>query len=372
MSGPETEPGWQPDWPEILINGRFLGQPVTGVQRYARETLAALDAVLDAHDGAGARWTVLVPRGTHAPPFRHLAVETVGRVQGHLWEQTALAWRARGRLLFSFGSTGPALKRRQIITVHDAAVVRMPQAFRRDFVHWYRWLIRTIGARAPRTMAVSEFSASEAASCFGVPTERLRVTTEGWQHLDALAADHGILDRHALRGRPFVLAVSSPTPNKNFVAIAQALALLGTDAPRCVVVGASDLAVFRGAAVDSDNLLHVGRVSDAELKSLYLHASCFVFPSFYEGFGIPPLEAMACGCPVLASTAPAVREVCGAAALYFDPAHPEELAEGLRRLASDAALRATMRIDGLARARHFSWHESALLNLAAIREVMAT
>jgi len=359
----------RPD-PQVFINGRFLGQRVTGVQRYARETLDALDRLLAADSGAGMRWTVLVPRGTPLPAFRHLAVETLGRLQGHLWEQIELAWRAREGLLFSFGFTGPLFKRRQIITVHDAAVVRMPQTFNAGFRHGYQRLVRRITARAPRTMTVSQFSASEAIECFSAPAERLRVTTEGWQHLLRVEPDPSLLDHHGLRGRPYALAVSSPTPNKNFAAIERAVALLGADAPCCVVVGAADATVFRAGAANEAALLRVGYVSDAQLKALYAHAACFVFPSFYEGFGIPPLEAMACGCPVIASTAPAVREVCGDAALYFDPARPEQLADRLRELFADAALGERLRAAGTRRLGFFSWDRSAALNLAAIREVV--
>lgn len=356
--------------PEVLVNGRFYGQRVTGVQRYARETLASLDELLAAGEPSGARWTVVAPRGTPLPAFAHLRVEHVGRLQGHLWEQLDLPWRAGRSLLLSFGFTGPLLKRRQIITVHDAAVVRMPQAYTRAFRHAYRRLVGHIGQRAPRTLAVSRFGAGEASECFGVPPERLRVTTEGWQHLQRVTADDAILDRHALRGRPFALAVSSPTPNKNFAAIATALGRLGPDAPCCVVVGAADGAVFRTAEPAGDALVRVGYVSDAELKALYQHASCFVFPSFYEGFGIPPLEAMSCGCPVIASTAPAVQEVCGPAALYFNPARPDQLADRLRELFDDPALQASLREAGHERVQHFSWTQAARLNLAAVREVL--
>jgi glycosyltransferase involved in cell wall biosynthesis len=234
-------------------------------------------------------------------------------------------------------------------------------------------LVSAIAARAPRSLAVSHFSAREAAECFGAPAERLRITTEGWQHLQRVSADERVLDRHGLRGVPFALAVSSPTPSKNFAAIASAVELLGADAPRCVVVGAADDAVFRSADQGDDRadpLLRVGYVSDAELKALYQHAACFVFPSFYEGFGIPPLEAMACGCPVLASTAPAVREVCGDAAAYFDPARPNQLAERLRAVLADPALRDDMRRAGLERVTAYSWQRAASLSLSAIREVI--
>ena len=357
--------------PQVFINGRFLGQRVTGVQRYARETLHALDELLAACGGAGLRWTVLVPRGTPQPVFRHLLVETCGRLQGHLWEQLELPWRARAGLLFSFGLTGPLLKRRQIITVHDAAVVRMPATFNATFRHAYRCLVRIIAGRAPRTMTVSQFSAAEAIECFRAPAERVRVATEGWQHLERITSDVAVLDDLGLRQRRYALAVGSPTPSKNFAAIERAIVLLGADAPCCVVVGETDSAVFQDdAARGAGDLLRIGYVSDAQLKALYEHAECFVFPSFYEGFGIPPLEAMACGCPVIASTAPAVREVCGDAALYFDPARPEQLADALRGLFADAAQRARLRKTGTQRLRHYSWDASAKLNLAAIREVM--
>jgi glycosyltransferase involved in cell wall biosynthesis len=356
--------------PQVFINGRFLSQRVTGVQRCARETLRCLDELLADSGGHAARFTVLVPPGTEAPALKHLSVEATGRLRGHLWEQIDLPWRARGHLLFSFGLTGPLIKRRQVITVHDASVVRVPQAFRPAFRLWYRWLVRHVARRAPLTMAVSRFSAAEAQECFGVPPQRLRLSTEGWQHLTRIASDDSVLERHGLTGKRYALAVSSPTPNKNFAVIARALKMLGASAPCCVVVGAADAAVFNGAAQDDEGLVRVGYVSDAQLKALYEHATCFVFPSFYEGFGIPALEAMACGCPVIASTAPALRELCGSAALYFNPTQPAELAQALRTLFADAALRERMTRSGFARTQLYSWRRAAAHNLAAMRELL--
>jgi glycosyltransferase involved in cell wall biosynthesis len=358
--------------PEVLINGRFLRQRITGVQRYARETLLALDDLLAGGAGAGLRWTVVVPRGTAPPSLRHIVVETLGRLQGHWWEQIELAWRARAGLLVSFGFTGPWFTRRQIVTVHDAAVVRWPHSFSAAFAHGYRSLVRRIAARAPRTMTVSQFSAAEAVECFRAPRERVRVTCEGWQHLLRVAADDAILDRHGLRHQRFVLAVSSPTPAKNFAVIAEALAALGAQAPCCVIAGAADASVFRQVNVAAATLHWVGYVSDAELKALYQHAACFVFPSLYEGFGIPPLEAMACGCPVIASAVPAVREVCADAAAYFDPTRGDELAERLRMLLADEAQRQRLREAGRRRLARYSWQAAAERNLAAIREVVQT
>ena len=357
---------------QVFINGRFLGQRITGVQRYGHEVLKALAALVAAHEVTDVQFTVLVPPGTPAQPALGLPLRTVGRLRGHLWEQLELPWYSRGGLLVGLGFTGPLFKRQQIITAHDAAVHRMPEAYHPLFRVWYRLVVGRISRRSAITLAVSGFAAREATACFATPPERLRVVTEGWQHMDAIQADPAILDRVGLRGRPFVLGVSSPTPNKNFSALLQALQLMGADAPLCVVAGAAQAKVFRAAHDGAGNaqLRRVGYVSDGELKALYQHATCFVFPSFYEGFGIPPLEAMAQGCPVIASTAEAVQEVCADAALYFDPHQPAELAGRLRELLASAPLRSRLRSAGLLRAAGYSWAAAARLNLAAIREAV--
>jgi len=358
--------------PNVFINGRFFSQRITGVQRYARETILCLDELLANGEQENGRWRLLVPRGTPTPTFRHIFVEPVGRLRGHLWEQLELPWRSRNGLLFSFGLTGPLAHGRQIITVHDAAIMRIPEAYGWRFRLWHRFLVRRLVSRVPWTIAVSRFSAAEVVECYGAPAECVRVATEGWQHLDRVKPDESILDRYGLRGEPFALAVSSPTPNKNFSAIAQAIRILGNSAPLCVVAGVADPSIFRAAGIGSDSMVRLGYVSDEALKALYQRASCFIFPSFYEGFGIPPLEAMSCGCPVLASTAPAVREVCDDVPLYFDPRRPEELALRIREVFADPALRARMSSNGLERARLYSWMESARLNLQVIREALCS
>lgn len=352
----------------LFINGRFLTQGVTGIQRYARETLACMDEQLGsqgghAHFGAV---TVLAPRGTDNPGLRHIRFKIVGHLSGHAWEQTELAWHARKGMLFTFGFTGPLLHRFQVTTVHDAGVVRVPEAYTAKFRLWYTFLVRSLVKHAPLTIAVSQFSKREAVACFGARSERVVVTTEGWQHLNAIQPDEAILDKHQLRNKPFVLAVSSANPNKNFGAIVKALNLLGESAPRCVVAGATNSAVFQQTNEKSERMVKLGYVSDGELKALYQHASCFVFPSFYEGFGIPPLEAMSSGCPVIASTAEAVTEVCEDAALYFDPCRPEQLAQRLTEFFNDPDQGPILARAGRARAANYAWERAATLHLDAL------
>lgn len=358
----------------VYINGRFLTQGITGVQRYARETLMAMDRLLAASGGTAEMpgITILAPRGAQCPALQCIRFREVGRLSGHAWEQVDLAWHARDGLLFTFGFTGPLLHRRQITTVHDAAVVRVPEAYTPRFRAWYKLMVRWHVRRSPATAVVSEFSRGEAVACFGAPDSRLHLTTEGWQHMQDIPADTAILDRHDLRERPFLLAVSSANPSKNFPAIVRALELLGDAAPPCVIAGASHAGVFRQAdGATSDRMIRVGYVSDGELKALYQHAACFVFPSLYEGFGIPPLEAMSCGCPVIASTAPAVKEVCGDAALYFDPHRPDELALAIARFFREPELGQALKVAARQRVQRYSWDEGARLNLAMLTRAAA-
>jgi glycosyltransferase involved in cell wall biosynthesis len=117
--------------------------------------------------------------------------------------------------------------------------------------------------------------------------------------------------------------------------------------------------VFQDACVLPATVKQIGYVSDQELRALYESAGCFVFPSFYEGFGLPPLEAMCCGCPVVASRAASLPEICGEAAIYFDPKSPEDIAEKIDKVMSNARLRAEMGNDGKRRATAFSWESCA-------------
>jgi len=164
-----------------------------------------------------------------------------------------------------------------------------------------------------------------------------------------------VLHRHELPHERFVLAVSSTNPNKNFGAVVKALEMLGDAAPPCIIVGGSGQKHFAAVKLDPARVTHLGYVSDAELLALYGRALCLVFPSFYEGFGLPPLEAMANGCPVIVSGTSSMPEVAGPVAEYCDPAHPDSLARAIGKVATSPARRAEMILGGLTRARRFSW-----------------
>jgi len=349
---------------EIFVNGRFLTQRTTGVQRYALETLLALDALLASGEAPQLKFTLLAPRGTQAPPLEHIQFRCAGTFSGNAWEQLSLPLLTRGSWLLSFGPTGPIAKKHQVVTMHDAAVYAVPRAFSWKFRAWYKALLPLLAHRIPLVMTVSEFSKSELARHCRIASERLRVAGGAWQHVRRLSSDASILEEHGLRPNGYVLAVSSVTPHKNFGVIVDAITRLAEIDVSVAVAGAVNHEVFGRTDLRSRKAVKLlGYVDDQQLRALYEGAAAFVYPSLYEGFGLPPLEAMALGCPVIASNAASIPEICGDAVLYFPPRDADALARAIERVVVDGRLRSELIAKGRARIQHFSWTACARQHL---------
>ncbi|MBR0657401.1 glycosyltransferase family 4 protein [Plastoroseomonas arctica] len=350
----------------LVINGRFLTQPVTGVQRFATEILNGLDQLAAA--GAIRIGDILTPR-SDAPPQRpgHLGLRATGRLRGNAWEQVELAPAADGAMILNLGNTGPLRAgRRQIVVIHDAGAFDTPESYSLPFRLWYRSLHRGLALLGARIVTVSAFSRTRLAERLRIPAERIAVMGEGADHMLRAPADPAALDRHGLRPGGYALAVGSRAQHKNLGALSASAQLLAARGMTLAIVGSLDASVFRQGADGVDfPALALGRVSDAELRALYESAACLLFPSRYEGYGLPPVEAMACGCPVLAAPGHAVEEICGDAALYADCATPAGPAAALARLLDETGLAADLRARGLQRAQPLRW-ENAAAGLAAI------
>ena len=322
----------------IFINGRFLDQALTGVQRFAGEITACIPQA-----------TVLRPQGSR---------------RGQAWEQIDLAPAARAGLLLNLGNTAPLWRRgRQAVVIHDAGVFDTPESYSRLFRLWYRTLHHGLARNGTRLLTVSEFSRGRLAHHLGVDPARIGVMAEGGEHILREPAALEVLARNGLEPRRYALAVGTSAAHKNLAALQGAVALLEQHGMTLALAGARDAAVFQSTGATTARAL--GRVSDAELRALYEHALCLVFPSRYEGFGLPPLEAMWCGCPVIAGRAGAVPEVCGDAALWFEPGDPAGLAVALGEVIGGAG--PALAQAGRARAQLYSWPAAAarLLELAA-------
>jgi glycosyltransferase involved in cell wall biosynthesis len=353
----------------LLLNGRFLTQAMTGVQRFATEITRAADALAMA--GAWPPTRVLVPPGTALPGYAALKLAPVGRGGGQLWEQRDLPRAVRDGMLLNLGNTAPLRVpgAQQAVVIHDAGVFDTPESYSLPFRAWYRLLHHGLARRGARLLTVSAFSQARIAQRLGIPPHRIGVVPEGAEHALRVPADAGVLARHGLAPGRFALVVGTAAAHKNLRALAAAAALLGRHGMVLAVAGGDAGGLFRAAdGAGGAAVRPLGRVTDAELRALYEAALALVFPSRYEGFGLPPVEAMACGCPVVAARSGAVPEVCGEAALWFDAADPDGAAAALARLLDEQGLGPRLRQAGLARAAPFTWRAAAQRLLDLIRE----
>jgi glycosyltransferase involved in cell wall biosynthesis len=349
------------------INGKFTCQHTTGVQRTASGLLTALDDELaSGRRDPAHRWILLCPPEGRPPALKCIEVRVIGRpgMSRMLWEQWVLPRASSDGVLMNLAGSAPAFHKRQVCMLHDAAVFDRPEAYTFLFRTWYRLLFSRLARRARVLLTVSEYSRDRLAQHLRMSIDRLHVVPNGADHLGAVEPDTSVFARFGIVPGGYVLAVGSSNPNKNLPALEQAMRRVhaGTGL-RLVLVGGVNTHVFARSAADTlgDAVVvnRTGPVSDAELKALYEHAVALAFPSLYEGFGLPPLEAMACGCPVLAARAAAIPEVCGDGVSYFDPSDGADIERSLREMVEEPGRRDALRAAGFAHVGRYRWDHSA-------------
>jgi glycosyltransferase involved in cell wall biosynthesis len=287
-----------------------------------------------------------------------------------LWEQAIQPWalrQARVDLVHGPAFVGPLFGGCPfLVTVHDLSFLFFPQGFRASNRVYLRLLARRSAQQARRIIAVSESTKRDLVAHYGLSPAKVDVIPNGvdpsFQPLPAAQ----VASFRAQRTLPerLILFVGTLEPRKNVAALVQAYARLPEPRPPLVLIGGrgwlyDDLFRQIEALNLSDQVRHVGYVPAEDLPLWYNVATLFVYPSLYEGFGLPVLEAMACGVPVVTSSTSSLPEVVGPAGLLVDPANVEDLAGAMERALSDPALCAEMRSAGLERARQFSWRRTA-------------
>ena len=341
--------------PTFAINGRFFGQQITGVQRYARGVVEALD---QDRSRTGSMGVVLTPSGVKVPRFRNLSHRTLGPAGGHLWEQAVLPVRWSGRIL-NLCNTAPAIRTDQIVCIHDANVFRNPDSYGRMFRMVYRSLLPMLASRSARIATVSHDAAKQIAAILPVAERDIAVLPNGHEHALLWDPAHSTLPDDIGLKRPFVLVLGSRARHKNLALlldIAPALDALGVD----LFVAGGGAAIF-AEVVESKhrNVCRLGTVSDDDLALLMDRALCLAFPSITEGFGLPIVEAMARGCPVVSSDRASMPEVCGGAALFAPPDAPEIWLSQIGTLLGSNQLCTDLAGRGLEQVKLFSWKETA-------------
>ncbi len=272
-----------------------------------------------------------------------------------------------------------------VATIHDLAPFRVPKKYDLARMIYGRVVVRQLARRQDHIIAVSRDTANDISRYFRVPQERITVIHNGLAHerfspAGAEADRAMILQRHGLSPPFFLYVARIEHPAKNHARLIAAFNRFktATPSPWQLVLCGSD---WHGAEVVHDlvrrspfaqDIRSMGFVSDADLPAWYRAATVFVYPSIFEGFGLPPLEAMACGCPVLASSLGAVGEVCAGAAATANPLDVDDLTQQLARLAGDDVLRSQLRVAGLARAQAFDWRRTAASTLEIYARAAAT
>ncbi len=364
----------KPTGSAIYINGRFLTQNRTGVQRYSREVVRAIDRLLQQHDCPqilrDTEWALLAPPGAECDvPLERIEFRKVGKGDGHPWEQTHLAKHSWSGRLLSPASSGPIWHPRQIVVLHDAGIYNAPAGYSRKYRIAHRLLDRLLARRA-QIATVSYFSQTELGLCLRIPDKDILLAPNGTDHLRTVLPDAGVVNRLGLEPGKYFVTLGLSTANKNVPLAIEAFRLLGRPDTRLVVIGKGSSRVFGSQSLESNpGVIFTGRLTDEEVTGLLRSATALVFPSRYEGFGIPSLEAMLQGCPVIASTAPGIMEVCGDAALHFHPANSGMLQDLMGRVLDNPDVAATMRARGHCRPDMYRWDATAAVFIKALEKL---
>ncbi|MDP8990353.1 MAG: glycosyltransferase family 4 protein [Acidobacteriota bacterium] len=328
---------------KIFVNGRFRSHKMTGIQRYAHEITQRLD------------FPLLEPR------------HSLRGWRGHAWEQTTLPIRSVRGLLWSPCAAGPLISSKHVVTFHDLFPLDSPEWYQPVFAAAYRILLTSLSKTATHIIAVSQFTKNRLVERLKVQPSRVTVIHNGVDFKTFYRAKEQIgRSRSELRlpSDRYVLCVGSLEPRKNLGRLLLAWSEVVGDLPQdiwLVVAGSHDASVYNAPGVSSipERVVFTGYVPETLLAGLYSGSLGFVYPSLGEGFGLPPLEAMACGVPVFASNRTSLPEVCGSAAIYGDPTDVTEIARGIKLLCSDASLRDRLRCLGQEQASRFTWDRAA-------------
>ncbi len=350
----------------FVVNGRFLTQKATGVHRYAFELCNKLHEM-------GADFYVAIPKEINKDyKFSFRTVEC-GSLNKHLWEQVSLPCylnKAGKPLLISFSGCGPLNYNNQIITIHDVSHERFPEWFSKNYCRFYGYMMPRIGKKAHAVLTVSEFSKKEITETIGIEADKIHVVHSNVP-FHTKPTDEEVLNfKQDENARKYILTVSSMDPRKNFIRLVEAFNKIEDKSIKLYIIGMQfkafntpDLQKLVG-----ENIILPGYISDEELQDMYRNALFSIYPTLYEGFGLPPLESMTYGCPVIAADIPALREISGEAVLYADPYNTDDMAQKMNRMATDGELRKQLIRKGLSKIKEYSWDKSAQMVLELVRK----
>jgi glycosyltransferase involved in cell wall biosynthesis len=308
----------------ILINGDFLCRRLTGIERYAHEITTRLDRLIDPGEIA-----IIVPNNTNIPSYQNLfIIKHRKKIKSHLWWQMVtlqfFLYCCKKYTILEFGNTCLPLTP-GIVFLHDIYCEIFPDdftSFRDKIIRIYnRCQYRLIAKKAKKIVTVSEFSKKQIAETYKVNPDNISVVYSSWDHFKTIKADYSIFDTHPiLLQRRFYFSLGSLSKRKNIRWIIEYaikhpdtyFALSGAALPTTQIEGLDNTTGLK-------NILLLGYLDDSKVKALMEKCQAFILPSYYEGFGLTPLEALSCGAKIIVANAASLPEIYGKTAHYIDP-----------------------------------------------------
>lgn len=340
---------------QIVINARFLTQPITGVQRYAIEIskqLKKIDPTIN---------FVAPSNIININIANELEVIITGKLKGHLWDQIELPkYLAQNKypLLLNLANTAPLWYKNKVSTILDLSFIHNPKWFSKLFSITYGFMVPKIVYSSLHIFSDSKYVKDDISTHFNISSDKI---TYGYG--DAANIFKNTMQNNEKHKNAYILAVGSLDPRKNLLGLIKAYNTLKTDV-KLYIVGSKNK-IFKNDSYDkyineNHKIIFTGYINDNELCELYKHAKVFVYPSYYEGFGIPPLEAQACGCPVIVSNVTSLPEVYEDSAIYCNPYDSDDIAGKIRMVLSDIKLQKYLKTKGLNNVKRFSWEKTAI------------
>ena len=341
---------------KILFDGRvFSHTNFTGVENYSK--------ILYQELSKNENITLLKPKSKN-------------KVLQHLWEHLLLPWKSRKyNLLFSPANVAPIWKPKNtklVITLHDNAFITHPQSISKLFYFYYKHTIPKSLKIADRVITISEFSRLEIIKSYPFVEDKIEVIYNGVDRKQFYPIDKNKKEK-------YILFVGSLNPRKNFLSLIQAFEKISTNIDIKLKIVGNFADVFAlsieeqdtiKTAKENNRIVFLENIDNKQLVELYQKALIFIFPSTYEGFGLPPLEAMACGTPVISSNVASLPEVCGDSVVYIDPFNVDDIAKKIDSLLQDISLQNKLRDLGLGRVKNFSWSRSAKEHIQIFKEAV--
>ncbi len=337
---------------KLLFDARVLiHKHYTGVENYTKNILEKLSQKLQLN--------IVKPKNDN----KYLA---------HLWSHFILPFKS-GNILFCPANIAPLYvpkSKKLIITIHDVAFLTYPDSFSAIFRFYYRWLMPIVVKRADTIITVSQSSKKEILKYYPYAKDKIEVIYLG------LDEKYKIID--SIVKEKIILYVGSLNERKNFTSVIEAFELLNLDDYTLLIIGnfSSNFLIddktnkILKRAKEKDNIEFKSNILDEELVKIYNKATLLIFPSFYEGFGLPPLEAMACGTPVITSNLTSMPEVCGDAAVYINPYKVKDIKEKIEMLIENEELQQQIIQKGLERVKQFDWEKASVKHIDIFKKAM--